>query len=604
MKGLKTMRKSFIFFGVLLLAFTQVAEAAVAGRFQFVNGDVKVVATNGKERSASKGSEVSEGESVVTSPSASAQIKMVDDGLIVVRPDTKLRITTFLYSGKTDGSERSFISLFRGGFRAITGAIGRVNKDNYKIETPTATIGIRGTDHEPTFIPNPAPGQVAIAEPGTYDKVNSGAAVLSTANGMIVIKPDQAGFVPNIGNAAPKILATIPAFLRTAPSKDEPKIVPKAGADLKEGGKANANQPIGMKERTNPLQSSTAKESATPLGSSTAKGGVTPLATGGAGATLGTAKMLDGAGATSPSTTLKSGAILTDKGAAAPIATKPTATISPVISTSKTLTTSTIAPVISTTNPKVTSPALINNITPTVKPEVAPTVKVLTTTITPTIKPTVTPTIAPSVAPVVSPTVKVLPTTVAPVVAPAVTPTIKPTVLPTIAPTVAPVVAPSVKVVPITIAPVVAPTITPTVTPTIAPTVAPVVAPIVKVVPTVITPVVAPTITPTVTTVAPVVAPTTITPTVTSTVTPLIAPTTVKPITTTIQPITTFSDRRLKTNIKRVGTHPLGIGIYEFDYVWGEHATGVMADEVKTVMPEAVTRHPSGYDVVDYSKLQ
>jgi len=71
-----------------------------------------------------------------------------------------------------------------------------------------------------------------------------------------------------------------------------------------------------------------------------------------------------------------------------------------------------------------------------------------------------------------------------------------------------------------------------------------------------------------------------------------------------IKPITTFSDRRLKTNIKRVGTHRLGIGIYEFDYVWGEHATGVMADEVKAVMPEAVTRHPSGYDMVDYSKLQ
>lgn len=65
-----------------------------------------------------------------------------------------------------------------------------------------------------------------------------------------------------------------------------------------------------------------------------------------------------------------------------------------------------------------------------------------------------------------------------------------------------------------------------------------------------------------------------------------------------------FSDRRLKRNIKRIGTHRLGIGIYEFDYVWDEHAIGLMADEVKTVMPEAVTRDPSGYDMVDYGKLQ
>jgi hypothetical protein len=68
---------------------------------------------------------------------------------------------------------------------------------------------------------------------------------------------------------------------------------------------------------------------------------------------------------------------------------------------------------------------------------------------------------------------------------------------------------------------------------------------------------------------------------------------------TTIRP----SDRRLKTNIQRIGTHPLGIGIYSYDYVWGEHAVGVMADEVKTVRPEAVIRGADGYDRVDYSKL-
>lgn len=512
------MNKIFLLAGLLLFTFAQVVEASVAGRFQFVNGDVKVVAANGKERSASKGSEVSEGESVVTAPSASAQIKMVDDGLIVVRPDTKLRITTFLYSGKTDGSERSFISLFKGGFRAITGAIGRVNKDSYKIETPTATIGIRGTDHEPTFIPNPAPGQVAIAEPGTYDKVNSGAAVLSNANGMIIIQPDQAGFVPNIGNAAPKILATIPAFLRTAPGKDEPKIVPQSGAGLKEGGGANANQTLG------------AKDGATPSQSVGAKSRLTPLATGGSTTTLGTAKTLSSTGATiTPTTTLKSGTLLTT----GVVATTPVATTAPaIISPTKSLTTTLAAPVVTTTTPKVLSPI-----------------------VTPIVSPTVSPTISPTVAPVIAPTtINVL----------------SPTTTNIVAPAPAPIVAP---------APVIAPTTIQPVTTTIQPLTT--------------------TIQPITTTIQPIT--TTIQP-ITTTIQPIT--TTIQPITTTIQPITTFSDRRLKTNIKRIGTHTLGIGIYEFDYVWGEHATGVMADEVKTVMPEAVTRHPSGYDMVDYSKLK
>ena len=63
-----------------------------------------------------------------------------------------------------------------------------------------------------------------------------------------------------------------------------------------------------------------------------------------------------------------------------------------------------------------------------------------------------------------------------------------------------------------------------------------------------------------------------------------------------------MSDRRLKSNIVRIGDHPLGIGIYEYD-ILGEHDVGVMADEVEQVMPEAVVMHPSGYKMVNYAML-
>jgi hypothetical protein len=66
---------------------------------------------------------------------------------------------------------------------------------------------------------------------------------------------------------------------------------------------------------------------------------------------------------------------------------------------------------------------------------------------------------------------------------------------------------------------------------------------------------------------------------------------------------TAFSDRRLKSNIERVGTHPLGIGIYEYD-IFGERQRGVMADEVEAIMPEAVIEHPSGFKMVNYGALQ
>jgi hypothetical protein len=70
------------------------------------------------------------------------------------------------------------------------------------------------------------------------------------------------------------------------------------------------------------------------------------------------------------------------------------------------------------------------------------------------------------------------------------------------------------------------------------------------------------------------------------------------------------SDPRAKQNIVRVGDHPLGIGLYLFDYLpqfreqWGYgRQFGVMADEVEAIMPEAVVVHADGYKTVNYGLL-
>ena len=64
-----------------------------------------------------------------------------------------------------------------------------------------------------------------------------------------------------------------------------------------------------------------------------------------------------------------------------------------------------------------------------------------------------------------------------------------------------------------------------------------------------------------------------------------------------------FSDIRLKKNITRVGTRPDGLGVYEFEYVWGGgRQVGLMAQEVLGVYPDAVGES-GGYLTVDYSKV-
>jgi hypothetical protein len=62
------------------------------------------------------------------------------------------------------------------------------------------------------------------------------------------------------------------------------------------------------------------------------------------------------------------------------------------------------------------------------------------------------------------------------------------------------------------------------------------------------------------------------------------------------------SDRRLKRNIERIGTHHNGLPIYSFEYLWGggKHV-GFMADEVREIHPAAVVTI-NGFDVVNYAE--
>lgn len=59
------------------------------------------------------------------------------------------------------------------------------------------------------------------------------------------------------------------------------------------------------------------------------------------------------------------------------------------------------------------------------------------------------------------------------------------------------------------------------------------------------------------------------------------------------------SDRRLKRNIRRIGTVK-GLPWYSFEYVWGEQSEGFMSDEVPE---EFVIKMDNGYDAVNYAGI-
>jgi len=199
-----------------LLPLNNAWARAEVGRVQFVHGDVQIMVTGGARRAMLQREAVYEGDTLISSKSGYAQLRMIDDAVIALRPDTVLRVDTYYYHpDQHDGSERGFFFLLKGGFRAITGVIGRNNKQNYLVTTPVATIGIRGTDHEPMYIPPPVPGEIAIGEPGVYDLVNTGSAYIQTPHGTTQINPNEVGYAPDI-NTMPTILPRLPDFYKTS----------------------------------------------------------------------------------------------------------------------------------------------------------------------------------------------------------------------------------------------------------------------------------------------------------------------------------------------------------------------------------------------------
>jgi hypothetical protein len=117
---------------------------AAAARADFVYGNVTVAGLDGREQPLIRGAELDNGDTVRTAEGR-AQLRFSDGAYVSLQPQSEFAIRDYRFDGKTDGTERGFFGLLKGAMRTVTGLVGRVNRDQYRVTTPTATIGIRGT---------------------------------------------------------------------------------------------------------------------------------------------------------------------------------------------------------------------------------------------------------------------------------------------------------------------------------------------------------------------------------------------------------------------------------------------------------------------------
>ena len=134
----------------LSAAFPGHAIAQSAARVDFVAGNVTASTADGRSRPLTRGAEVRVGETVSTQ-AGRAQMRFTDGALVSLQPQTEFKVESYVFDGRGSENESAIMSLFKGGLRTITGLIGRTNRDGYRLQTSTATVGIRGTEYSVSY---------------------------------------------------------------------------------------------------------------------------------------------------------------------------------------------------------------------------------------------------------------------------------------------------------------------------------------------------------------------------------------------------------------------------------------------------------------------
>jgi len=205
------------------LCFSQAAWA-IAGTIQVLIGTARISQHTGQDRPALRGDNLYEGDTVATSANSNVQIRMIDDSIIWVRPESRLKIERYRSDQHGAAKNEAALRLLSGTMRQVTGAIGKASPAEYKLSTPNASIGIRGTEFDAAYLSPQAAAQANTA-PGTYNRVYVGTTVLEGPAGRVTLNKDEAGFMGLGAGDKPQVLPRIPAFMTaTAAATPMPRV--------------------------------------------------------------------------------------------------------------------------------------------------------------------------------------------------------------------------------------------------------------------------------------------------------------------------------------------------------------------------------------------
>jgi hypothetical protein len=170
--------------GLLLIGISCTALAQRAGEVEFSRGVGFAQAPGQLPRTLGKGLALQEGDRLTIAEGSAAIIKLNDGTRMTLRPNSEMVVQQYKY--QENASDNSMImQLLRGGFRAITGLISKGSPNAARVQTTTATIGIRGTDFDARLCGPECGAESAKVPDAARQNVVAASAKLVTVQGAI-----------------------------------------------------------------------------------------------------------------------------------------------------------------------------------------------------------------------------------------------------------------------------------------------------------------------------------------------------------------------------------------------------------------------------------
>lgn len=203
-------RSASLFF-LIALFLPALSRAEGVGNVTHLGGVLRATNASGVSRILSVKSEIREGDTLNTEKDTYARIKFVDDGEVVLRPETVFRVDAYSYRPVPTPAHKDSVvfSLLKGGLRSVTGLLGRRNHDAFKMNTQVATVGIRGTHFGALVCNNNCTNIPTVSghppENGLHTDTASGNIVITNAAGSIEVPAGSFSYTA-APNVAPRLV--------------------------------------------------------------------------------------------------------------------------------------------------------------------------------------------------------------------------------------------------------------------------------------------------------------------------------------------------------------------------------------------------------------